>query len=64
MSFVDLHYEKNMCYFLLFGWNHGDCEDGENNKGVGWSSCALINIEILIDAQVDQATIIVNLTNV
>ena len=21
-------------------YNHGDCEDDEENKGVGWSSCA------------------------
>ena len=42
---------------------HGDCENDWENKGVGWSSCAKINFKILIDAQVDQATYIVNLTN-
>ena len=36
---------------------------GKTN-GVGWSSCALINFKILIYAQVVQATLIVNLTNV
>ena len=40
---------------------NGDCEDDGKNKGVGWSSCALIHFRILIYAQVDQATIILNL---
>ena len=45
-------------------YNHGDCEDDRENKGVDWSSCAKINFRILLDVQVDQATFIVNLTNV
>ena len=37
--------------------------DDWKNKSLGWSSCVLINFNILIYAQLDQATFIVNLTN-
>ena len=53
---------KKKWNFLLSWWIHGDCEDYGKNKGVGWSTCALINFNILLNTPVDQVTFIVNLT--
>ena len=34
--YSEVYYAKNTCTF----YNHGDCEDDWEYKGVGWSRCA------------------------
>ena len=37
---LDIYSEVYILKIRVAFYNHGDCEDDRENKGVGWSSCA------------------------